>query len=314
MSNELIEVKRLPIRLEPDPRRTIARFFWPGPQRAQRIIERIKKLSPERISELLNQILKQFRPVTPDLEEILMEHAEEAIQQASMAYEKDFEIRMLIGAYFSMEYAFESSALCNPSIIPSEDQSEVPEGSLRFVMSLRAVGEGHVSSITFRRGIVDARGDITINPASLQVRSFKRQENRKFEKSAFKSNLQEMSIHIKTRIRRIFREFQGLCFGWHNLNIRLVSKRQLISKTWFYSLLVRQNRGEWKTCAWYVSKTMTEQDGIMEHILLTMGSRSCRRFWTFRPLIMQTCILCGENSPRTREWPCSRRESTASML
>jgi predicted GH43/DUF377 family glycosyl hydrolase len=194
MSNELIEVKRLPIRLEPDPRRTIARFFWPGPQRAQRIIERIKKLSPERISELLNQILKQFRPVTPDLEEILMEHAEEAIQQVSMAYEKDFEIRMLIGAYFSMEYAFESSALCNPSIIPSEDQSEVPEGSLRFVMSLRAVGEGHVSSITFRRGILDAQANITINPASLQVRSFKRQENRKFEKSAFKSNLQEMSI------------------------------------------------------------------------------------------------------------------------
>jgi predicted GH43/DUF377 family glycosyl hydrolase len=61
-------------------------------------------------------------------------------------------------------------------------------------MSLRAVGEGHVSSITFRRGIVDARGDITINPASLQVRSFKRQENRKFEKAAFKSNLQEMSV------------------------------------------------------------------------------------------------------------------------
>ncbi|MHC4758985.1 MAG: glycoside hydrolase family protein [Planctomycetota bacterium] len=195
MSEELINVRRLPIRLEPNPGRTITRFFWPGPERGQRIIEKIKKLSPERISELLNQILKQFRPSNPDLEEILMEHAEQAIQQAGMPFEKEFETRMLIGAYFSMEYAFESAALCNPSMVPSADQSDVPEGSLRFVMSLRAVGEGHVSSITFRRGLIGSGGDIEINPASLKVKSFKRQQNRKFDKTNFRTNLHEMSVH-----------------------------------------------------------------------------------------------------------------------
>jgi predicted GH43/DUF377 family glycosyl hydrolase len=194
MSDELITVKRLPVRLEPDPRRTIARFFYPGPERASKIVERVKQLPAPRVSELLNEILTQFHPVNPDLEEILIENYEKAVEQAGLAYEKDFETRMLIGAYFSMEYAFESAALCNPSIVPSLDQSDVPEGSLRFVMSLRAVGEGHLSSITFRRGILDAQGNITINPATLQVRSFKRMKNRKFDKSNFKSNIDEMSI------------------------------------------------------------------------------------------------------------------------
>jgi len=194
MTSEPTKVKRLPIRLEPDRRRTITRFFWPGPERTAKIIERIKHLPPERVSELLNEILDQFRPVNPGLEEILMENYEKAIEQAGLPYERDFEIRMLIGAYFSMEYSFESAALFNPSMVPALDQANVPEGSLRFIMSLRAVGEGHLSSITFRRGTIDSEGNITINPASLQVRSYKRKENRTFEKSEFKSNLEEMTI------------------------------------------------------------------------------------------------------------------------
>ncbi|NOR66821.1 MAG: glycosidase [Woeseiaceae bacterium] len=193
MSEEAIQVQRLPIRLKPDPRRTITRFFWPGPERAERIISRIKELSSERISEILNSILKQFQPVNPGLEEILMDNSERAIEQAGLAYEKDFEVRMLVGAYFSMEYAFESAALFNPSMVPATDQSGLPEGSLRFIMSLRAVGEGHISSIVFRRGTIDAEGDISINPSTLQVRTFKKQENRKFRKSNFRGNIEEMS-------------------------------------------------------------------------------------------------------------------------
>jgi len=194
MTEEIIQVRRLPIQLKPDLRRTITRFFWPGPDRAKKIVDRVKRLSPERISELLDGILKQFGPVNPGLEEILMDHSEQAIEQAGLAYEKEFASRMLIGAYFSMEYAFESAALFNPSMVPAQDQSALPEGSLAYVMSLRAVGEGHISSITFRRGTIDAEGDISVNPATLQVRTFKRQKNQRYSKAEFQKDLEEMSV------------------------------------------------------------------------------------------------------------------------
>ncbi|MHC4132762.1 MAG: glycoside hydrolase family 130 protein [Planctomycetota bacterium] len=194
MTQKCVHVKRLKMRLEPDSRRTITRFFWPGPERTKKIIGRVKRLPPERISELLDGILKQFQPANPGLVEILMDHYKRAIEQTGLTYEKEFESRMLIGACFSMEYAFESAALFNPSMVPSYDQSDLPEGSLRFIMSLRAVGEGHISSITFRRGAIDTKGHVSINPSTLQVRSLKRQENQSFKKSDFKKNLEEMSV------------------------------------------------------------------------------------------------------------------------
>ena len=74
--------------------------------------------------------------------------------------------RQLIGAYFLNEYSFEASALFNPSIVPHPDQSEAPKGGLRFILSLRAVGEGHVSSLTFRAGTVAADGSLTVDPTA----------------------------------------------------------------------------------------------------------------------------------------------------
>jgi predicted GH43/DUF377 family glycosyl hydrolase len=74
--------------------------------------------------------------------------------------------RQLIGAYFLHEYSFEASALFNPSIVPHPDQSGIPNGSLRFILSLRAVGEGHVSSLTFRAGAIAADGSIRVDPTA----------------------------------------------------------------------------------------------------------------------------------------------------
>ncbi len=74
--------------------------------------------------------------------------------------------RQLVGAYFLNEYSFEASALFNPSIVAHPDQSGMPEGSLRFILSLRAVGEGHVSSLTFRSGYIAADGTVNIDPAA----------------------------------------------------------------------------------------------------------------------------------------------------
>jgi hypothetical protein len=196
MTKESIHMRRLPVRLIPDPRRTIIRFFWPGEERAKKIIKRVKRLSPDRISGLLKDTLEQFASVNPGLEEILIEHYEMAVENIGLDEERNRDVRMLIGAYFSMEYAFESAALFNPSMVPDYDQSNVPDGSLAFGMSLRAVGEGHLYSIVFRRGIIDENGDIKINPAPLQVRAFKRQKNQKFEKVAIQKEIKKSALKI----------------------------------------------------------------------------------------------------------------------
>ena len=74
--------------------------------------------------------------------------------------------RQLIGAYFLHEYSFEAAALFNPSIVAHPDQSGVPGGERRFILSLRAVGEGHVSSLTFRSGLLAADGAVTVDPVA----------------------------------------------------------------------------------------------------------------------------------------------------
>jgi len=194
MAQNNITVRRLPLRLEPDSRRTITRFFWPGKERGQKIIQRVENLDASRVSEMANQVLQQFTPGNPGLAEILIEHYEKAIQQAEVSFNNDFEIKLLTGAYFSMEYAFESAAMFNPSMVPAIKQPELDQGRLRFVMSLRVVGEGHVSSITFRRGTVDREGDIQLNPCSLEVRQLKRKENRTFKKVDFIAKLGDIDI------------------------------------------------------------------------------------------------------------------------
>ena len=194
MGHDTISVRRLPIRLEPDSRRTITRFFWPGKERGQKIIRRIEQMDPAHISELANNILQQFTPGNPGLAEILIDHYEQAIQQASVPFKDDFEIKLLTGAYFSMEYAFESAALFNPSMVPKIEQPELSEGRLHFVMSLRTVGEGHVSSITFRSGTIDDDGSVQITPVDLEVHQLKRKENQTFKKAAFIDKLGDLDI------------------------------------------------------------------------------------------------------------------------
>ena len=100
-------------------------------------------------------LLKTFERRADEMEEALLAHCTFSEVQ-----------RQLIGAYFLHEYSFEASALFNPSIVPHPDQSGIPNGSLRFILSLRAVGEGHVSSLTFRAGTIAADGSITVDPTA----------------------------------------------------------------------------------------------------------------------------------------------------
>jgi len=165
LDRQPLVVKRLPVRLTADATLTITRLFWAGPDRARKVITRIANLDDVGVSQLLAATRDQFAHLHLNLEDIFLSHYQQVARRLEMANSISSERKLLIGAYFTLEYAFASAALFNPSMTPAIDQTGVEPGGLRFSMSLRAVGEGHLSSIIFRRGIIDAAGDITLEKA-----------------------------------------------------------------------------------------------------------------------------------------------------
>lgn len=156
---------RKDIILRPDPKRVLFRPFIPKTRKQiLKIIARILKMSEAEVNKKYDEIISEFGKRHNKVENYFLKQFE-AVKELVFTDELLSEKRkLLIGAYFTLEYSFESSALFNPSIIWHPDQSNVPEGSRRFILSLRAIGEGHISSITFRSGIVDQSGEIKIDP------------------------------------------------------------------------------------------------------------------------------------------------------
>jgi hypothetical protein len=167
---------RQALHLRPDPARVIVRPFKPATEprdlnptdktRANHIVERVLALDPKVAAGLLADVLENFQGRHRNLLETFEARAD-VMEQALAAHGAFSRVqRQLIGAYFLNEYSFEASALFNPSIVPHPDQSEAPKGGLRFILSLRAVGEGHVSSLTFRAGTIAADGSLTVDPTA----------------------------------------------------------------------------------------------------------------------------------------------------
>ena len=169
-------VNRRALYLRPDPTRVIVRPFKPSTEprdlnptdktRANHIVERVLNLDPQSAASQLADVLENFQGRHRNLLKTFERRADE-MEEALLAHCTFSEVqRQLIGAYFLNEYSFEASALFNPSIVPHPDQSGIAEGSLRFILSLRAVGEGHVSSLTFRSGVIAADGSIRVDPTA----------------------------------------------------------------------------------------------------------------------------------------------------
>src|SRR5438128_2765555 len=151
----LIHVKRTATILKPDQSRVLLRPFSPGdPQRVGRIIARIMSLPEDQVRLLLDEVSAEFSQRHQQIRELFLERFEQVRELLLMDEELSEQRRLLIGSYFLAEYSLESAALFNPSIVPHPDQSDLPTGALRFILSLRATGEGHISSITFRTGII----------------------------------------------------------------------------------------------------------------------------------------------------------------
>jgi predicted GH43/DUF377 family glycosyl hydrolase len=169
-------LNRQALYLRPDPARVIVRPFKPATEprdlnptdktRANHIVERVLALDPEAAAHQLADVLENFEGRHRNLLETFEARAD-VMEQALLAHGAFSGVqRQLIGAYFLNEYSFEASALFNPSIVPHPNQSDAPKGGLRFILSLRAVGEGHISSLTFRAGTIAADGSLTVDPTA----------------------------------------------------------------------------------------------------------------------------------------------------
>ena len=167
-------VERSEISLVGNPNRVLCRLFIPGEEelirgtsRAKDLIMRVECLTDDEVSRALKDTLRRFSTRHPDLEHHLEMHFLAVSGFIEDAGTLSPDRKRLIGALLTQEYAFESTAYFNPSIVDHPDQTGVPHGYLRFVMSIRAVGEGHMSTLIFRTGMIGPDASIIVDPASV---------------------------------------------------------------------------------------------------------------------------------------------------
>ena len=190
-------VKRRPTLLNGASARVITRPHIPedapeGKRWAKALLRRVAKLSDEDVGHLLEAIFQDFAPRHRNFRETLEQNFERLIPIVPRCATLSAPRRQLIGAYLTAEYSVEAAALFNPSIVPHPDQSDLSEGSCRFIMSFRATGEGHLSSIEFRSGVVDANQDLYLDAVSQYVATPETRPDPTYERHHFRRKLEDI--------------------------------------------------------------------------------------------------------------------------
>lgn len=156
------------LRLYASPKGVITRFLYlPGIKRISNVVRRVEELSKDDANSCLEKVMKDFAGRHRDIEKTFLKHFRRVEDQYGKSLSHfSSQKRLLLGAFFTKEYSIEAAALFNPSIVPHPDQRNLKPGEQRFIMSLRATGEGHVSSIAFQTGVADSEGSIKLDGPS----------------------------------------------------------------------------------------------------------------------------------------------------
>ena len=170
----------------------ITRFFAAGEEANRGRIERVLTLPVAEAHEILADLKRNYGVRHPDIDEIWMESFERVAALVPPGASVDSERRLLIGAYFTMEYAVEAAALFNPSIVPTINQTGLPPGCTRFLMSLRATGEGHLSSIVFRVGVIHPDNRITMEDSAPSIRALRPLPDAEFDTGFMRNALADL--------------------------------------------------------------------------------------------------------------------------
>jgi len=195
-----VEITRIPATIHPDSKRVIARFFMPGTKdRVKTIIRKIIDLTDEAAGNILNDVLRSFAKRHRNISRIFelhfsnVQHYLDAIDvdKKSLGQNK----KLLIGSYFTMEYSIEAAAFFNPSIVEDPYQNGLQNGDKRVIVSFRATGEGHISSIVFRNAVIDRKNNIEFLPSGPYVDVPEVVKRHVYNKKTFLEKLDEMHIH-----------------------------------------------------------------------------------------------------------------------
>ncbi|MCL5281863.1 MAG: glycoside hydrolase family 130 protein, partial [Planctomycetes bacterium] len=195
MNGHSIHITRTATILAPDQSRVLLRPFDPGgAERTGQIIGRIMALHEDQVGVLLEQICAEFCHRHQEFHRVFLERFEQVRKSVRIEDGLSEPRRRLIGSYFLAEYSLESAALFNPSIVPHPDQAGLPSGALRFILSLRATGEGHVSSITFRTGVIHPDQRIEVFAPAGFLTEPRQIPNPLYERPLFTRKLYELGL------------------------------------------------------------------------------------------------------------------------
>ncbi|WP_373056721.1 glycoside hydrolase family 130 protein [Zunongwangia sp. H14] len=196
-----VRIERKSLKFLPDSSRVVARFFNNGESRTRNLIARIMAMTQHELNHELEHTLRDFSGRHRNISRIFFRHFEN-VRATLEAMEIDHQElsekrKMLIGSYCTMEYSIESAAFFNPSIIEDFDQSFLAEGEKRVLLSFRATGEGHLSSIVFRRGILDKHNDLHIMKIRNHIDAATIGQKKSYNKERFVEKMKEMDIPDK---------------------------------------------------------------------------------------------------------------------
>ncbi len=191
-----VKVNRKDIKFYPDASRKIARFLYTGDKRALKTIHSVLDMSEKSVSQTLSPVLRDFSLRHRNISKIFEKHFNRVahlLKQLGIEPDSlDIPQKILIGSYFTMEYSIESAAFFNPSIVEHPDQSETNADEKRVILSFRATGEGHISSIVFRTGVLDQTNNLSIEPVGNMLEEAEHIRRHVYEKRSFIRKLNEM--------------------------------------------------------------------------------------------------------------------------
>ena len=324
----MVPVVRTGLQIAPNRSRVVFRSFFPGSDtRVMKIIARVLSLTEDGVKELLESIFKEFNGRHARIEAFYLKRYEDVKRFALTDLSPSQERKLLIGAFFTNEYSLESAALFNPSMIWHPDQSGLLPGSSRFILSLRATGEGHISSITFRSGIVDAKNEIMLDEDSRWVTMPEVIPDGNYEKRLFEQKLMEMK-HFDQLAAEILEDLEeNFSFEQLQQSIKNIERRQrniysvgkqtidgmmmlaqsnyevcynendLLSERIIFPHSPTESNGI-ETLALCSSLMTTTRFATMQPILLMTGALFCRRCW--KPKIFITFKMSTLNGPEAQ--------------
>ncbi len=194
----MVTVIRKPDRFVPDSSRVIARFMYTGDDRSRRMISDVAKMSEDEITLALSQVLRGFSRRHRNISKIFEDHFNKVrhlFNDLNIDPESfSTSAKILLGSYFTNEYSIESAALFNPSMMPHPDQSELAPGEMRVIISFRGTGEGHISSIVFRCGVLDKNNNLCMEPVGKMLAEAERVKRFVYQKETFLKKLDDLQV------------------------------------------------------------------------------------------------------------------------